>query len=78
MNYSATMYRDIKETLADDIYVGWVLAAEDTTENDSINVSEAADLHELANQAAVTAIGFVGALFYEMAQHSKNESVGQS
>lgn len=64
MNYFCTKNtaKEIKETLADDIYDSWVLVAQDTS---GFTESGTIDLRQLADQAAFTAIGFAAALLNE-------------
>lgn len=68
-----TIPREIRDTLADDIYDGWVLAAQDKSEDDSLSDTATTDLRRLADQAAFTAIGFAAAFLNEVVLKNQNE-----
>ena len=60
-------YQLLADTLADDIYDGWLLSAQNALDNDSHDRMDISELHKeslrkYAYEAAVTAIGFAAAL----------------
>ncbi len=66
-------FQGIVDALADDIYEGWIMSALDGSKEDSTDCLYHRDgaLRKLAEEAAVTAIGFSAALCEEAVLQTK-------
>lgn len=62
-------YQIIVDTLADDIYENWLMSAQDDFKKGRYNTcykGRVGGLRELSEEAAVTALGYIGALLADI------------